>query len=141
MSIDNQALVHFRHFRHFSSLLTIFPSTLVVRALQIHHFLCKTNPISKNQMNVNTFIAKNYEQQAMNYEIKNEPKRTQFQKGQNERIFCYNKGLRKYFKLGKTNPIKTQSKPIFVQKCQNKPNFLSLILYFHEAVFCDIMGW
>jgi hypothetical protein len=44
MSIEKQTLVHFRHF---SSLLTIFPSTLVERALQIHPFLCKTNPISK----------------------------------------------------------------------------------------------
>ncbi|HIJ54289.1 MAG TPA: hypothetical protein HPP66_14235, partial [Planctomycetes bacterium] len=35
-SIENQTLAHFRHF---SSLFTNFPSTTVVSALQIAHFM------------------------------------------------------------------------------------------------------
>jgi hypothetical protein len=44
-------------------------------------------------MNVSTFITMYYEQNTTNYEIKNEPKRTQFQKGQNERKQSNNNGL------------------------------------------------
>jgi len=95
-SIENQTLVHFRHFRHFSSLLTIFPSTLVERSLQISSFLTNKANFRKSQMNVSSFITMNYEQRTMNDEIKNKPN---------------------------SNPIQTQykpnSKPI---QSQYKPN-------------------
>jgi hypothetical protein len=49
-------------------------------------------------MNLSPFITTNYEQRTMNYEVKNEPKRTQnepnFQKGQNERNYLSNNELR-----------------------------------------------
>ena len=82
MGIENQTLVHFRHFRHFSSLLTIFPSTLVERTLQIAPFMQNKPNFRKSQVNVSAVITMNYEQRTMNYEVKNEPKRTQFQKSQ-----------------------------------------------------------
>jgi len=62
MSIKNPTLVRFRHFRHFSSLLTIFPSTNVVRALQIHLFLQNEPNFRKSQVNVTVLLAREYVQ-------------------------------------------------------------------------------
>ena len=43
---ENPTLVHFRHFRHFSSLLTNLPSTSVENALQITPFYAKQSQFS-----------------------------------------------------------------------------------------------
>jgi len=89
MSNEHQTLVHFRHFRHSSSFLTIFPSTTVENPLQIHPFLTNKANFRKSQMNVNTVITMNYEQRTMNYEIKNK---------------------------ANSNPIQSQTKPILEAK-------------------------
>jgi len=92
MSIENPTLVHFRHFRHFSSLLAIFPSTLVESALQINLFMQNEPNFRKSQMNVSYYITMEYEKRTLGERGKNEPKTnpnepklTQIQKGQNER--------------------------------------------------------
>ncbi|MHC4587691.1 MAG: hypothetical protein ACYS3N_24485 [Planctomycetota bacterium] len=48
-------------------------STFVEIALQIAPFLTNKPNFLDNQMNVSSFITMNYEQQTMNYEIKNKP--------------------------------------------------------------------
>ena len=48
--------------------------TNVMGALQITPFLTNKANFLDDQMNVNTVITMNYEQRAMNYEIKNKPK-------------------------------------------------------------------
>jgi len=95
MRIENQTLVHFRHFRHFSSLLTIFPSTTVESALQNHLFMQNKPNFQKSQINVSTVITMNYEQRTTNYEIKNKPN---------------SKPIQTQFKAN-TNPIQSQFKP------------------------------
>ena len=103
MSIENQTLVHFRQFRHFSSLLTNFPSTLVVRALQIHPFLTNKANFQKSQINVTYLLTEDYgimdtwscrknkakqsqyKPNSKPIQTQYKPKQTQFQKGQNER--------------------------------------------------------
>ncbi|HIJ54078.1 MAG TPA: hypothetical protein HPP66_13145, partial [Planctomycetes bacterium] len=57
-SIENQTLAHFRHF---SSLFTNFPSTTVVSALQIAHFMQNKPNLQKDQMNVNMVLTGDYE--------------------------------------------------------------------------------
>jgi len=54
-------------------------------------------------------------------------KQTQFMKGQNERKVNYNKGIREIYWIGhlvKTNPIQSQTKPIYVspQHCWGLKN-------------------
>ncbi len=66
MSIENPTLVHFRHF---SSLLTIFPlyicrdsSTDVMSALQIQLFMQNKAKFKKVKLNVNKEITRDYDQ-------------------------------------------------------------------------------
>ena len=61
-SIENPTLAHFRHF---SSLLTDFPSTLVESALQIHLFMQNKAKFRKSQMNVNKVLTKDYEKKTL----------------------------------------------------------------------------
>ncbi len=61
MSIENPTLVHFRHFRHFSSLFTNLPSTSVENPLQINLFMQSKPNFQKSQMNVNFYSTKDYE--------------------------------------------------------------------------------
>ena len=95
MSIKNPTLVRFRHFRHFSSLLTIFPSTNVVRALQIHLFLQNEPNFRKSQVNVTVLLAREYVQMDTwsigKNKAKTNPKQTQFK--------------------ANSKPIRTQFKP------------------------------
>jgi hypothetical protein len=85
MSIENSTLVHFRHFRHFSSLLTIFPSTTVERALQINLFMQNEPNFRKSQVNLSNYMTRDYDKMDT-WSIRknepktnpNEPKRTQF---------------------------------------------------------------
>ena len=95
MGIEYPTLVHFRHFRHFSSLLTIFPSTTVESALQNHLFMQNKPNFQKSQINVSTVITMNYEQRTMNDEIKNK---------------ANSKPIQTQFKPN-TKPIQTQFKP------------------------------
>ncbi len=74
MSIENQTLVHFRHFRHFSSLLTNLPFTLVEKALQIHLFMQNEPNFRKSQMNVTKELTRDYEKRTLGERGKNEPK-------------------------------------------------------------------
>jgi len=74
MIIENPTLVHFRHFRHFSSLLTNLPFTLVVSALQIRPFMQNKANFRKSQMNVNKVITRAYEHKDTWWSGKNEPK-------------------------------------------------------------------
>ncbi len=89
MSIENPTLVHFRHF---SSLLTDFPFTLVVSALQINLFMQNKANFRKSQMNVNELLTRDYEKRTLGEHGKNEPK---------------------------TNPIKANKMP---KQTQLKPN-------------------
>jgi len=73
MSIENQTLVHFRHFRHFSSLLTIFPSTLVESALQITPFFTNKPNFRKSQMNVTNLLTREYDKMDTWSSGKNKP--------------------------------------------------------------------
>jgi hypothetical protein len=61
-------------------------------------------------MNVNTFETMSYEQRTMNYEIKNEPKRTQFKAN-----------------IAPKMPKRTQNEPNLSRRSlwpsRNKPNF------------------
>jgi hypothetical protein len=54
MSIENPSLVHF------SSLLTILPSTTVERALQNHPFLTNKANFQKRQVNVTVYLTRDY---------------------------------------------------------------------------------
>jgi hypothetical protein len=58
MSIENQTLAHFRHF---SSLFTKFPSTLVESSLQINPFYAKQTQFQKKSNDVNPYNTTNYE--------------------------------------------------------------------------------
>ena len=49
-------------------------------------FYAKRTQFPDATMMVSTVITMYYEQKTMSYEIRNEPKRTQFQKGRNERM-------------------------------------------------------
>jgi len=95
MRIENQTLVHFRHFRHFSSLLTIFPSTLVERALQIDPFLTNKANFQKSQIYVTAFITMNYGKMDTWSSGKNKPNTNPIQT---------------QYKAN-TNPIQSQFKP------------------------------
>jgi len=57
MSIENPTLAHFRHF---SSLLTNFPSTSVESALQNHLFMQNEPNFGKDQMDVSKVLTKDY---------------------------------------------------------------------------------
>jgi len=74
MSIENPTLVHFRHFRHFSSLLTNLPFTTVESALQISPFMQNEPNFRKSQMNVKHFNTVDYENRTLGENGKNEPK-------------------------------------------------------------------
>jgi len=104
MGIENQTLVHFRHFRHFSSLLTIFPSTLVERTLQIAPFMQNKANFQKSQMNVSDLLIREY------------GKMDTWSSGKNK---AKTKPIQTQFKPN-TNPIQTQFKP---NTNPNKPNF------------------
>ncbi|HIJ52450.1 MAG TPA: hypothetical protein HPP66_04770, partial [Planctomycetes bacterium] len=87
------------HFRHFSSLFTNFPSTTVVSALQIAHFMQNKPNFQKAQMNVSRVLTKDCEKKTLGQRGKNKPN---------------------------SNPIQTQSNPIKANKMpkqtQNKAN-------------------
>jgi hypothetical protein len=95
MGIKNHTLVHFRHFRRFSSLLTIFPSTTVERALQIHPFLTNEPNFRKSQINVSKVLTKNYVQidtwSSGKNKANSKPKQSQYKPN--------------------SNPIQSQNKP------------------------------
>jgi hypothetical protein len=67
--------------------------TTVERSLQIRLFMQNEPKLRKSQMNVNKVLTMNYEKMDTWSSEKNEPKRTQIQKGQNERNFSHNKGI------------------------------------------------
>ncbi len=60
-SIVNPTLAHFRHFRHFSSLFTPSPLYICKESSTNRPFYAKQTQFPKSQMNVNTYITKNYE--------------------------------------------------------------------------------
>ena len=118
MGIENQTLVHFRHFRHFSSLLTIFPSTLVERTLQIAPFMQNKPNFRKSQVNVSDLITVGYGKMDTWSGGKNKanskPIQTQYKANTNP--------IQTQFKPN-SNPIQTQFKPKTNPKqTQNKPN-------------------
>ena len=106
MSIENPTLAHFRHF---SSLFTIFRSTTVENVRQITPFYAKQTQFQKWQKNINTFLTMRYKildtlmgQKTKPTQTQFKPKQTQFKpnlsrrslersriyrKGENER-FC-----------------------------------------------------
>ena len=102
MSIENPTLVHFRHF---SSLLTNLPSTLVESALQIRPFMQNEPNFRKSQMNVNLYNTTDYENKWQRTLGENEPntnpikacpersRMAQSPKSQNECKLLFNKGL------------------------------------------------
>ncbi|HIJ52438.1 MAG TPA: hypothetical protein HPP66_04710 [Planctomycetes bacterium] len=69
-SIEDPTLAHFRHF---SSLFTNFPSTFVVSALQIAHFMQNKPNFQKAQMNVNMVLTVDYEKKTLGERGKNKP--------------------------------------------------------------------
>jgi len=71
MRIENQTLVHFRHF---SSLLTNLPFTLVKKSLQIRLFMQNKPNFLYTQMNVNNVLTVNYENKKLSGCGKNKPK-------------------------------------------------------------------
>jgi hypothetical protein len=85
--------------------------TNVVSALQNHFFMQNKPNFLDDQMNVSSFIATNYEQRTMNYEIKNKPKTNPIQS---------------QYKPN-TKPIRTQFKPNLsyrsLWRSRNKPKF------------------
>ena len=94
--IENQTLAHFRHF---SSLFTNFPSTTVVSALQIAHFMQNKPNFQKAKFYINKEMAMDYDKKDTWWSGKNKPN---------------------------SNPIQTQSNPIKANKMpkqtQNKAN-------------------
>ena len=79
-------------------------STFVESPLQIHLFLCKTNPICCNaQMNVTSVTTTNYNEIHPSSHPKNKPNSNPIQSqtnpigsdAQNERNFCYNNRLQR----------------------------------------------
>jgi len=109
ISIENPALVHFRHF---SSLLTIFSiyicrdtSTNVMSALQINLFLQNEPNFRKSQVNVTAFITREYVQMDTWSIRKNEPKTNPNEPNTNP-ILANKTTIRT-----QTNPIRTQFKP------------------------------
>ena len=112
MSIENPTLANFRHF---SSLLTNFPSTLVESALQIHLFLQNEPNFRKSQMNINKVLTRDYEKRTLGGVGKTNPKRTQSNPilGQ---------------KLQKRTPNKPQTNP-------NKANFIGKNSWFLWLLF------
>jgi len=113
MSIENPTLAHFRHF---SSLLTNFPSTLVESALQNHLFMQNKANFRKSQMNVNSCFTMKYEQRTMNYEIKTNPNEP------------------------KTNPILANKTPIRTQFKPKQIQFQPLIMASADAIFFVLFG-
>jgi len=92
-SIENPTLAHFRHF---SSLFTNFPSTTVVSALQIAHFMQNKPNLLNDQMNVNRVSTKDYEDKTLGERGKNKPN---------------------------SKPIQTQSNPIKANKMPKQTQF------------------
>ena len=101
MSIDNPTLAHFRHF---SSLLTIFPSTTVEIPLQIQPFLTNKANFQKSQMSVSDLSIREYEQMDTWSSGKNKPK---------------TKPIQSQYKAN-SNPIQTQTNPISKAKNPKK---------------------
>ena len=102
-----------------SDFASLGPSTFVVSPLQIHLFLCKTNPICWDaQMNVTSVTTTNYKENHPSSHPKNKPNSNPIQTqtnpigsdAQNKRNFCYNNRLRR--KPASQPPQKqTQFKP------------------------------
>ncbi|HIJ51767.1 MAG TPA: hypothetical protein HPP66_01275, partial [Planctomycetes bacterium] len=105
-SIENQNLAHFRHF---SSLFTNFPSTTVVSALQIAHFMQNKPNFQKDQMNVSRVSTKDYEDKTLGKRGKNKPN---------------------------PNPIQTQSNPIKANKMPKQTQFKPKTNPISEAKKC-----
>jgi len=104
MSIKNPTLVHFRHFKHFSSLLTNLPSTTVESVLQNHLFLQNKANFPDAQMNVNSILTKDYVNKS-NWKVRKNKANTKPNKANQSQfkpIKCQNKP--------KTNPIKPNFK-------------------------------
>ncbi len=106
MSIENQTLAHFRHF---SSLFTNLPSTTVEKPLQISSFLTNKANFPDDQMNVSSFLTKEYEN-ISNWTLgenkpNTKPNKANFPRAQDDiRHPTYN--------IRNTNPIQSQSNPI-----------------------------
>jgi len=101
MSIENPTLVHFRHF---SSLFTKLPSTLVENPLQIDLFMQNKPNLLNVQMNVNKVLTKNYENKTLGRRGKNKANQSQYKPNQSQ----YNANQSQY--KPKTNPIKPNFK-------------------------------
>ena len=99
-------------------------STFVENPLQIHYFLCKTNPIySEAQMNVTSVITTNYKENHPSSHPQNKPNSNPIQSqtnpigsdAQNERNLCYNNRLRRkpaFQPPPKQTQFKPKTKPI-----------------------------
>ena len=125
MSIENPTLVHFRHFRHFSSLLTNLPSTLVENALQITPFYAKRTQFPKSQMNVTSFITTDYENNS-NWTLgENEPNSNPIKANLKRAKMDVNSSITKDYEnisdwtLGENKP---NTKPIKAKQSQYKAN-------------------
>ena len=132
MSIKNPTLVHFRHFKHFSSLLTNLPSTTVESVLQNHLFLQNKANFPDAQMNVNSILTKDYVNKS-NWKVRKNKANTKPNKANllkakmNVTTFLTKEYENKSnWTLGenepKTNPIRTQTNPIKAnfRKSQNE---------------------
>ena len=119
MSIENPTLAHFRHF---SSLLTNFPFTLVENPLQIRPFMQNEPNFRKSQMNVNKVLTRNYEKRTLGEHGKNEPKTNPNEPNQSQLkpIQTQNKPNQTQYKPN-SNPIQSQSNPIKANQTQSKP--------------------
>jgi len=106
MSIENQTLAHFRHF---SSLFTKFPSTTVVSALQIAHFMQNKPNFQKAQMNVSRVSTRDYDKWTLGEHGKNKPNSNPIQTQSNP--IKANKMPKQTQYKPKTKPIQTQNKP------------------------------
>ena len=84
MSIENPTLAHFRHFSHFSSLLTNFPSTTVENSLQITPFYAKQTQFQKCKMMQAQFIQGIMKKIASSGHKKTNPIQSQFKAKQSQ---------------------------------------------------------
>ena len=102
MGIENLTLVHF------SSLLTIFLSTTVESALQIHLFLTNEPNFRKSQMNVTSLIIKECSKWTLGQLGKTNPKQSQFKAKQTQykpKQSQYNTALRLFAVGSRTEKI------------------------------------
>jgi len=109
---------------YFSYRDTNFPSTFVVSALQIAHFMQNKPNFQKDQMNVSRVSTKDYEDETLGQRGKNKPNSNPIQTQSNP------------IKANKM-PKQTQYKPKQTQSVVSLPNLFQTSLRFDESVAGD----